>query len=363
MYDTLFLLKRDFYVLLEEKVLQIMRGEKKSPLLQSLLAVLSQGYRAGIFLRNKGYDHHLLPSFRLTKTVISIGNVATCGTGKTPFTHLLASLLSSQVELAILTRGFKSAIERSGDNQQIPCLSMASAEKYGDEPLLLARKTKLPVWVGADRVKSGNLAIQAGANCLLLDDGMQHRRLHRDIEIVLVDGKDPLSKNRFLPYGFLRDSLSRFKTATVVVATHIQDKTHYNRVKTLLAPFSSAPLIGVRTQVLNPPLPPAKVGVFCGIGQPERFLQTVRDLNQEIVDTLICKDHEIPQVGQLELFARQCLAKGAKALLCTEKDAVKLSLPLSLDLPIIPIEIGLEIVEGESHLQQLIETIVKKVKS
>lgn len=345
---------------LEKLILQVIRGQRRAPLLKPLLAALSQVYRAGIFLRNTAYDLNIFSSVRLNKPVISIGNIAACGTGKTPFTHLLAGLLSPHVKLAILTRGFKSAIERSGQNKQIPCDVTSSAEEYGDEPLLLARKTSLPVWVGVDRIKSGQLAVQAGAECLLLDDGMQHRRLQREFDIVLVDGQDPLAQGRFLPFGLLRDSPERLKAATLIVATHIQDRSHYAEVKRLLAPFSSAPVIGVRIEVLNPPMNPAKVGVFCGIGNPERFLQTVRDLNQDIVNTLVCEDHEVPQEAQLLLFAQECLAQGAEALLCTEKDAIKLP-QQQLPLPIIPIEIGLKIVEGESHLKQLIETILRKV--
>ncbi len=346
---------------LEKKILQILRGEKKAPLLMPLLALLSFAYRSAIFLRNTAYDYQLFPSSRLKKTVISIGNVAACGTGKTPFTQWLSSQLSSHAQLAILTRGFKSSIESSGENKQIPLKEGSSAQEYGDEPLLLSLKTGLPVWVGVDRVKSGQLAIEQGAQCLILDDGMQHRRLHRDIDIVMVDGNDPVCKGRFLPYGFLRDSLSRLKTATLIVATHIQDSAHYKQVKAQLAPYSSAPLAGVQIQVLNPPPPFSKVGVFCGIGAPERFLQTVRDLNQEIVDTLICNDHEIPDQKALELFALSCRKKGASMLLCTEKHAIKIV--ESFSLPIVPIEIGLKIIDGESHLQQLIETIVKKVHS
>jgi tetraacyldisaccharide 4'-kinase len=161
--------------------------------------------------------------------------------------------------------------------------------------------------VGANRVKSGRTAIAEGVNCLLLDDGMQHRRLGRDFEIGVVDGSDPFSGGKFLPWGMLRDSPKRLKNATLIVATHVKDRAHFERVQTQIARYSRAPVVCTCLEVLNKNIfVPRKVGVLCGIGQPARFLQTVRDLNQEIVDTLILNDHEPLHNAQLENFAANC---------------------------------------------------------
>jgi tetraacyldisaccharide 4'-kinase len=176
---------------------------------------------------------------------------------------------------------------------------------------------------------------------------MQHRRLARDIEIVVVDGCDPFAG------GVLRDLPSRLKVATLIVVVGPQED-----IQQRLAPFSKAPLVGMRKKALTELPPHQKVGLFCGIGRPERFVQTVRDLNQEIVDTLFCKDHTLPSLEVLRLFARGCREKGATALLCTEKDVVKLD--ATLELPVIPVAIELEIAFGHEHWQQLMETIVKK---
>ena len=328
------------------------------------LAGLSAVYRSLITARNLAYDRDLFASTRLSVPVVSVGNIVVGGTGKTPFVHLLASKLQDKVRLAILTRGYRSQMEKMGESKKISAGAgpLFSPEECGDEPYLLAQKTKAAIWVGADRISSGKKAIEEGANCLLLDDGMQHRRLKRDFEIVMVDGMDPFSKGRFLPWGLLRDSPKRLKKASLIVATHVKDEDHYRKLQQLLAPLTSAPIVGTQIEVLNKEaFLPRKVGLFCGIGQPARFLQTARDLKSEIVDTLIVEDHRSLHKDQLQTFAERCREKGATALLCTEKDYIKLSPKSSVGLNIIPVEIQLKIIAGKEHWENLIENILDKV--
>ena len=350
---------------LERSILKIIRGEKKAPFLLAGLALLSGVYRFIIAARNFAYDKRLISSSKLPVPVVSIGNVTVGGTGKTPLVHLLARSLQDRVRLGILTRGFMSQIESSGTIRRISSGGgpICSAEECGDEPYFLAQNTNASLWVGADRSKSGNLAVKEGIECLLLDDGMQHRRLKRDFEIVVVDGDDPFSKGRFLPWGLLRDSPKRLKKADLIVATHVKDLEGFHRILSVIAPLTDAPVVGTRVAVLNKEsFVPRKVGVFCGIGQPARFLQTIRDLKSEIVDTFILKDHGSLKAGQLEKFAKNCLKRGAEALLCTEKDFVKLFPAPSLCLDIISVGIELEIAFGKEHWEHLIENILDKVE-
>ena len=347
---------------LERSILKIIRGEKKAPIAKSCLAGISFAFRAASFLRNLAYDHGIFSSKQLSVPVVSVGNIVAGGTGKTPLVHFLAKALQDKVRLAILTRGYRSQIEQSGGIKQI--LEGCSPKECGDEPYLLSQKTKASIWVGADRVLSGHEAIKQGASLLLLDDGMQHRRLKRDFEIVIVDGKDPISKGRFLPWGMLRDSPKRLKNASLIVATHVKDSSHFQEVQTQVSRFSNTPVIAMQIEVVNKErFPPRKVGVFCGIGQPARFLQTARDLNQEIVDTLILKDHEPLLESDLRKFADICIAKGASALLCTEKDFIKLSSHESLKLDILPVEIALKVTEGREHWEKLIDNILDRINA
>jgi tetraacyldisaccharide 4'-kinase len=348
----------------EHYLLKIIRGEKKAPIIMGSLAGLSAVYRSMIAARNFAYDHQWLPSIQLPVVVVSVGNIVVGGTGKTPFVHLLASQLQHKIQLAILTRGFRSQIEKSGKVKKISCGNgpFFSALECGDEPYFLAQKTNASIWVGADRVVSGELAIKEGANCLLLDDGMQHRRLKRDFEIVIVDAIDPFSKGRFLPWGWLRDSPKRLQSADLVVITHVKDQNHYAKLQKQLRCFTNAPTIATQIEVLNKKAKfPDKVAVFCGIGKPDRFLQTVRDLKSEIVDTLILKDHGALEGGRLREFAEKCRNKGAELLFCTEKDYVKLSPDSSVCLKIEPIEIQLKITAGQEHWEQLLKNILDRI--
>src|SRR5581483_9985987 len=344
---------------LQSSILKIIRGEKKAPIAKACLFGLSGIYRFAIAIRNFSYDKKLLSSAKLSVPVISVGNLVAGGTGKTPLIHLLALALQEKTRLGILSRGYKSQIERSGQIKQVST-ALDSAGVYGDEPYFLAQKTKASIWVGADRLASGKQAVEKGVTCLLLDDGMQHRRLFRDFEVVVVDGVNPFSEGKFLPCGLLRDSPKRLKNADLIVATHVKDATDFEQIQALISPFTDAPLVAVQIEVLNKNrLVPRKVGVFCGIGQPSRFLQTTRDLNQEIVDTLFLNDHASLPDEQLERFAKKCLEKGAEVLLCTEKDYVKLSRKM-FSLEIVPVEIGLKIIHGRKHWEKLIDNILDK---
>lgn len=334
-------------------------------LLNFFFAPLSFLYRALIALRHFAYDKKIFSTHTLPIPVISIGNLIAGGTGKTPLVHLLASRLEQQnISFAILSRGYRSAIEKT--NQSTPISigqgPLFSPFECGDEPYFLAKKTKASIWVGPDRVASGRAALTQGARCLLLDDGMQHRRIGRDFEIILLDGVDPFSKGRFLPWGLLRDSPKRLKTATLIVANHVRDIVHHRSLQKQIAPFTKAPLISVCVEVINASLfPPRKAALFCGIGQPKRFLQTARDLNQQIVDTLIVRDHGSLTQKELQIFARTSREKGAEVLLCTEKDYVKLPSIDQIALPILPIEIRLQMIAGQEHWEHLIKNIEDKV--
>ncbi len=346
-------------------ILEIIRGERKAPILSVGLKALSYAYRLAIASRNLAYDQGILPSKKLPVPVISVGNIAVGGTGKTPLIHLLATALQDKVRLGILSRGYRSQIEKSKRIKQISAGSgpLCSAEECGDEPYFLSQKTKASIWVGPNRLLSGIQAIAGGANCLLLDDGMQHRRLKRDFEIVVIDGTDPFCKGRFLPWGLLRDSPKRLQKASLIVVTHVKDQTHFEQIQTLVSAFSDAPIVGTQIEVLNKEdFTSNKVGLFCGIGQPSHFLQTARDLKSQIVDTLILKDHGSLQAGQLEKFVKNCQGLGAETLICTEKDYVKLP-NLSLGLNIVPLKIALKIAFGKEHWEHLIDNILNKVRT
>ena len=174
-------------------------------------SLLSKIFATGVSARNALYTRHILPSRRLTGVVVSIGNLSVGGAGKTPFTIALGELLKARnIKFDILSRGYGR--KTKGVFEVNPS---GSPRDFGDEPLLIARRLNVPVIVGEDRCEAG-LAAEAkfGSQLHLLDDGFQHRALHRDFDIVLVTPDD--SRDRLLPAGRLREPLTGLKRADAV---------------------------------------------------------------------------------------------------------------------------------------------------
>ncbi len=294
--------------------------EESSFINQALLFPPSLCYGVGVKLRNFLYDHGTISATRCGAVVVSVGNLVVGGTGKTPFILMLAKRLIKHLRVAILLRGYKSEAEHAPSRFVEP---HDTAKSVGDESLLLY--SNLPealVVVGKDRVKSAELACERGAEVILLDDGMQHRRLHRDIEIVLLNGKE---KGHYLPAGFLRDDPKRLAKADLVVTSQSEAAGNVVEVKNVCLEILFTD--GRKKESLKG----CKVAVFCGIGFPERFLSQVKQ-EAEIVATKILHDHE--KMQNLKKFAEFALEKGADFLLCTEKDRIKLSREELVDLPL-----------------------------
>ena len=263
---------------LETHVLEIMEGRRRG---KAVLRTLSYLYRAGVALRNRFYDAGLLKARDAGLPVISIGNISAGGTGKTPFVKLLAEELSKKFQVAILSRGYHSTSEKT--EQVFQVTSETDVAFCGDEPYWLARcLPQVQVWVGKSRLEAARRAKENGAQLILLDDGMQHRQLKRNMEIVLVDGEDPFGNGFFLPRGLLRDSPLRLNKAHFLIVI----KPTRIGIKKELTSLTKAPLILAerRTEVS---LIGKKVAVFCAIAKPQKFLQSVRDAGGDIVASFL----------------------------------------------------------------------------
>jgi tetraacyldisaccharide 4'-kinase len=274
------------------------------------LAPLSWIYAFAVYCRNKLYDFQLLSIVKVPCTVVSVGNIVAGGTGKTPFVHLLASVFSHR-RVAILSRGYG---------------------KIPDEAILLARKLpQVKIYVGKDRATLAKIAAEQ-AELLILDDGFQHRRLYRDFDIVLVREK----KERYLPVGFLRDSVKRLASADVI----FQVERELNLTVKRILDLNGNEIASIQGW---------KVGIFCGIAHPQRFKKTVENLGAEIIFEKIFADHEQADLTKLPPL---------NAWICTEKDAVKLK---GKDLPIYFLEMEMEIKEEKEKWEKLIEKIDQKI--
>lgn len=349
---------------IETFALDVIEGRRKAPFLRGAFYVLSLGFQLGSKIRHFLYDTGVLKTFSSAKPVISIGNIVAGGTGKTPFACKLVKELSEEPgRIAILTRGYRSK-RKKGKSLRVSegFGPEMSSSLCGDEPYWLALETNASIWVGKDRVLSANLGAEAGAHLLILEDGFQHRRLNRDIEIVLLDGLDLFGKGYFLPRGYLRDSPKRLKSVDYVVVTHLESNHDKAKIERGIRRFTKAPILGFEAKyTLEEGVRGKKVGAFCGIAKPDIFYRALKSQGLDLVNTFTSSDHVIPQVEDLEMFAALSKARGAEYLICTEKDFVKCQSEISLALPISVLKMDLECVWNENFWKEMIESI-KNIK-
>ncbi len=351
--------------------LEVIKGQRKSllaSLIKAILLPLSWIFKFFITLRNWAFDRGWVGRYTPpVPVVISIGNIVAGGTGKTPVTSLLAQEFYSEVPLAILARGYRSKAE----NMATPVVlskgqgPMHPASFSGDESYMLSQNfPKAFVFVGKDRHKASNMAAKAGVKLILLDDGMQHRRLARDFEVVVMDAFDPFGLGYFLPRGLLREGKKSLARADLIVLNHVHDHKQYVSIRQQIADYTTAPVVGTKIEVLHildlndQPLPPIKdkrVGVFCGIAHPDYFIHTIEEQNAVIVESYFIADHVDYNFSHLAAFARRCREKGAEMLICTEKDRVKLVESLDLALPVAWVKMHLVFVEGENQWKAFIQ--------
>ena len=346
--------------LLEAYILDIIEDRKTAPGFSCLLTVVAWFYENIVRLRNWLYDKKICKAQKVEACVVSIGNIVSGGTGKTPLIKLIAEYFSDKFSTAIVTRGYRSKIEKSGDSINISSLDgpIVSSQECGDEPYWLASNTKCDVWVGKDKLKSAQNASLHKNKIIFIDDGMQHRRLHRDFEIVLLDGNDPFGKRYFLPRGHLRDFPSRLSCADLIVVSNLDCPQKWQELKNDIIRYTQAPIVKMnRIFSLSISADISKVGVFCGIAKPKAFEKAVLDLGYKIVDRVFSPDHVLPKFETLKEFSLRCKDLGAQALICTEKDLVKIPKDLLLDLPVFPLVMELDIVEGYDAWNNCLEKI------
>lgn len=353
--------------------LDIIKGQRKgfAPLLiKAILLPLSWVYQLIVTLRNWAFDHGWLRRYTPpVPMVISIGNIVAGGTGKTPVTSLLAKEFYPSIPLAILSRGYRSKAE----NLVTPVVlskgqgPMHPSSFCGDESYMLSQNfPKAFVFVGKDRHKSSDMAAKAGVKLILLDDGMQHRRLARDFEVVVMDALDPFGLGYFLPRGLLREGKKSLARADIIVLNHVKNHDQYAAIRRQIADYTTAPVIGTTTEVIkildlhDQPLPSLNgklVGIFSGIAHPDYFANTLKELGVAFVESYFIADHTEYPLSQLYAFATRCKEKGAEWLICTEKDRVKLADSLELPLPVAWVKMQLTVVEGEMQWNAFIKQI------
>ena len=295
-------------------------------MLRCVLGPVSLAYGAAVAVRNFLYDTGLLKSHKLPVPVVSIGNITTGGTGKTPLVIWMCRYLTGKgVRCAILTRGYKTA-----------------GQEDADEPALLAKSCPgVGVVVNPDRLAAAQKAIeQFGAQILILDDGFQHRRIRRDLNILAADATCPFGYGKLLPAGLLREHLRGLARADAVVISRF-DQAQPDRIeeieKTIQKYAGQIPVAhsshrqshGLDCAGKKLPIEyfkDKKLFVFCGIGNPQAFVHCLKQQGMNIVGSRFFNDHHAYCLQDIEEIAALAVARGAEIAICTQKDWVKTAL-------------------------------------
>jgi tetraacyldisaccharide 4'-kinase len=272
-------------------------------------------YWAGLVLKNLLYDSEWLQVRRLERPVISVGSLSAGGAGKTPVVIMLAKLLEMHgLRVDVLSRGYGRSSTRI---EQVNFDFFASAAEFGDEPVEMMR-AGLHVFVGAERFHAGLLAERSYEPVLhLLDDGFQHRRLGRALDIVLLTAEDAVEL--LLPAGNLREPLHALRRADVVILREEEAA----ELRPLATAKSNAEVWLIRRELVFEE-EFARPFAFCGIARPEGFLAMLRDAGRVPVGSIVFPDHHPYSESDMERIIASAKAVNADGFYLTEKDAVKI---------------------------------------
>ena len=353
-------------------------------LLIGLLTPLSYIYAVLIKMRGWLYDCGILKQKQLPCGVISVGNIVAGGTGKTPVVIWIAKYLQNEgFQVGVLLRGYgredRHSILVVSDGKQI----LIPPTESGDEASMIARKLPgIPVVVGRDRYSAGLEVVQLWGHAegvLILDDGFQRRQLERDLDILTIDSIQPFGTGKLLPAGTLREPKTALKRTDVLLLTRTD----------LAAESINSKQFGQRKQVFQTCHQPTKlyqlstgeecalnllegqrILAVCGIGNPEAFAGTLRQLEPKAVELLAFPDHHRYSLADLNDISARARDIGVNIVVTTEKDSQKLevfaataefSLPESLQFFVLEIE--LEITTNPEALEKRLRQVAAEPKS
>ena len=304
-------------------------------------------YWVMIFLKNYFYDYNFIKTKALGIPVISIGNLTLGGTGKTPLTIFIAQHLKRKgIRVGILSRGYK---RKSKGTQLVTdgAKILAGYECYGDEAYLMSKKVKdVPIVVDKNRFRGGKYLVkQFNLDLIILDDGYQHRSLERSLDILLINCLDKTSNYKLFPLGNLREPLKNLTRANIIIKTKSNLKSdlkiNFNKIidRAQIDSFSCGfeTYISSRftnNQFIKTDLKNKRVLIICGIGDPLSFTKSVLNMNCNIVKQLNFNDHFNYNQSIWERVESLSIKLGAKYILTTEKDWIKIE-NLKINIPVI----------------------------
>ncbi|MEK6278917.1 MAG: tetraacyldisaccharide 4'-kinase [Acidobacteriota bacterium] len=340
-----------------------------------LMMPLSTVYRALTEARLAAYRSGLFRTSTLPAPVISVGNITTGGTGKTPLVEWVCRTIArgnagengppqdliSKKTICVLTRGYGKLNPKEQVLVSNSVEVLANEREAGDEPLLLARNLLgiAAVISNPDRVSAGEWAVRnLGTEVFVLDDGFQHLRIARDLDIVTIDATNPFGGGEMLPHGRLREPIRSLSRADCVVITRSDQAGDLDSVKGAVRPLvGTRPVFSSRMvptefrrlggeSVDGPEVLNQTLGAFCGVGNPASFFTQVRNAGLRIPFTRAFPDHYKYSQAGIDALVGEIQASGATGLITTAKDATRLS-ALKVGLPCYVLEIRISIDEEE----------------
>lgn len=360
------------------------------------LFVLSRLYLNIVQLRLALYSSSVLKQQDPGCIVVSVGNLTTGGTGKTPVVELLSRTLAERGRhVAILSRGYRSKVRRTWWQKVLRLLPghrdtepprvvsdgrevLLNSAVAGDEPFMLASNllscdghAGVAVVVDKDRVKGGRYAIQRlQADTLILDDGFQYLRLRPRLNILLVDTTNPFHNHEMLPCGLLREPIENLRRADYVVMTKSCGGEHLRHLRNFIRRHNpAAPVIEcnhvpcylqnvqTRERLELSGLRGRKLAAISAIAVPASFLNYLTELGGELVYSRHFVDHHRYRESELEEVYEAAHAYGAEMIVTTEKDAVRLPRLRSDDLPVFYLRIAIRILKGQEEFDKCITQI------
>lgn len=337
----------------EARLLALLAGESRGfgpAITRGALAVLTIPYGCATGLRSLAYQRRWLPVRDVPAPVLSVGNLTTGGTGKTPVTAALANWLQSQGHLpAIVSRGYRALAGSENDEQRV-------LQQLTPGTVLVANRNR---WAG-----STDAILSHHATAILLDDGFQHQQLARDFDLVLIDAVRPWGFGQLLPRGLLREYRSSLRRADAILLTRTNLVDAHTRT-TLTAEIARlAPQATIGEVVFEAagwlPLAQERTGdpqrqrviAFCGIGNPAAFERSLHTMGIHVAEMVRFADHHHYVPGDVERLASMARAQGA-VLVTTLKDLVKLQPEQFADVPVLALRQTVHWIGCDSLFEQL----------
>ncbi len=336
------------------------------PVLRLGLRAAEVPYTWAICWRNWRYDSGTVATYRVGVPVVSVGNLTLGGTGKTPMVEWIARWFHRHgAQVAIISRGYGSKAGRPNDE------ALELAEKLPDVPHLQ----------NPNRLDAAHKAVEElGCQLIVLDDAFQHRRVYRELNIVMLDALEPFGFGHVFPRGTLREPVAALGRADVVVLSRadmldsrqrdrIWRAARHNAPNALWMEVAHAPRALVSSSGCEEPpesLAGSAVAAFCGIGNPAGFRHTLEASGYKVAAFREFPDHHCYNRRNLKSLADWAARLDVAAVLCTHKDLVKLDVDQLGDRPLRAVSVGLEILAGqekfEDRLRKLLPRQAKSLK-